>query len=237
MRHWEEIIPEADRLLCQKIGWGEREPLGDKPALLIIDVTWSFVGSKPMPIMEGTDEYPLSCGEAGWAAVGNIKKLLNACRAQKIPVIFTHGDPATGRFISTGGLKRTKPSKDTDTPARRKGNEIVDAIAPLPSELVISKTGANALHGTPLESCLHSIGINCLLVAGCVTSGCVRATVVEARAYGYPCFVVEECVFDRWELSHLVSLFDMNAKYATVITLEETLSYVTGMPIKAEIMK
>ena len=75
-------------------------------------------------------------------------------------------------------------------------------------------------------SCLRSMGVDSLLIAGCTTSGCVRASVVDAFSYGYRCFVVEDCVFDRFELSHLVNLFDMNAKYADVITLDEALKYV-----------
>lgn len=239
MRRWEEVFPETDLRLYRKLGYGARQAYGVKPALLIIDVTRSFVGSKPMPVMEAVDEYSPSCGEAAWVALESIQKLLSACRAQKIPVIFSANDAITLQFC-TGATKGGSPPKVaevTNLAARLRGNEIVDAIAPLPSELVIKKTKANVFHGTALQSCLRSMGADCLLVAGCTTSGCVRATVVEAWAYGHPCFVVEECVFDRFELSHLVSLFDMNAKYGTVITLEEALGYVAQLPIKAEIRK
>jgi nicotinamidase-related amidase len=65
-----------------------------------------------------------------------------------------------------------------------------------------------------------------LLIGGTTTSGCVRASVVDAYNEGFKCFVVEECTFDRFELSHLVNLWDLNAKYADVITVEEALSYI-----------
>ena len=68
--------------------------------------------------------------------------------------------------------------------------------------------------------------IDSLLITGATTSGCVRASVVDAFSHGYKCFIVEECTFDRFELSHLVNLFDMNAKYADVISLEEALTYL-----------
>ena len=68
--------------------------------------------------------------------------------------------------------------------------------------------------------------IDCLLVTGTSTCGCVRGTVFDGYSYGYPVFLVEECVFDRSRTSHLVNLFEMNAKYATVIQLEQALNYV-----------
>ncbi|MDP3879224.1 MAG: isochorismatase family protein [Dehalococcoidales bacterium] len=232
MRRWEEILPETDRALYQKLGYSSRQEYGTNPALLIIDVTRGFLGSRPMPVLQAVDEYRTSCGEAGWTALENIKKLLGACRIQKIPAIFTANDAVTQQFCvgptkPSAGSPKTIQSKDLER--RLKGYEIVDEIAPLSSELVIhSKTKANAFEGTPLLSCLQTMGIDCLLVAGCVTSVCVRATVVGAWSHGYPCFVVEECVFDKFELSHLVSLFDMNAKFADVITLEEALQYVAA---------
>lgn len=191
-----------------------------------------------MPVMEAVDEYKASCGEAAWTALGNIQKLLEACRQKHIPPIFTANDAVTRQFC-TGSTKpsggSSKTVKTTDLQASLEGYEIVNEIAPLSSELVIgSKTKANAFFGTPLLSCLRSMGIDSLLVAGCTTSGCVRATVVDAWANGFPCFVVEECVFDRFEISHLVSLFDLNAKYADVITLEEALGYVTKVEVNAE---
>ncbi|MDP3880045.1 MAG: isochorismatase family protein [Dehalococcoidales bacterium] len=226
MRRWEEVFPETDYRLFQKLGYGAKQAYGINPALLIIDVTRSFVGSKPMPVMKAVDEYSPSCGEAAWTALESIQKLLSACRTKAIPVIFTANDAVTLQFCS-GATKGGSPSRNRENlQARLHGNEIVDAIEPLPSELVIHKTKANVFHGTALQSCLKTMGVDCLLVAGCTTSGCVRASVVEAWACGYPCFVVEECVFDRFELSHLTSLFDMNAKYATVITVEEALDYV-----------
>ncbi len=240
MRHWEEVFPEADLALYRKLGYGARQTHGARPALLIIDVVRSFVGSKPMPVMEAVDEYKPSCGEAAWVALEHIKKLLGACRTEHIPAIFTGDDAVTLQFC-TGPTKQSGKkdfasgqSETAALQAHLQANEIAEAIAPLSSELVIRKTKANAFFGTPLLSCLRSMEIDSLLVAGCTTSGCVRATVVDAWANGFPCFVVEECVFDRFELSHLVSLFDMNGKYADVITLEEALGYVATVRDKVE---
>lgn len=225
-------MPEADLALYQKLQYGSRQAYGTRPALLIIDVNRAFVGSKPMPVMQAVDEHRMSCGEAAWAALPNIRKLLDACRAERIPVFFTTNDAVSLQFCR-GATKLSAGSAETaDLQTRLKSNEIAAEIAPLPSELVIKKTKANAFWGTPLLSCLQAAKTDCLLVAGCVTSGCVRATVIDAWDNGFPCFVVEECVFDRFQLSHLVSLFDLNAKYADVITLEEALGYVAKVKAK-----
>ncbi len=99
--------------------------------------------------------------------------------------------------------------------------EIVDEITPLPSEPVIRKTKASGFLFTPLAAILHNMKADCLVVVGTSTSGCVRATIVDGLSYKYNVFVMEECTFDRFELSHLVSLWDMNAKYADVISILE----------------
>jgi nicotinamidase-related amidase len=119
----------------------------------------------------------------------------------------------------------SKPKEVVDP----KAEEIPEPIAPLPSELVIRKIKASAFFETPLLTYLQYMGIDSLLITGATTSGCVRASVVDAISYGFRCFVVEECVFDRFELSHLVNLFDMNTKYADVISLEEALKYIAKL--------
>jgi nicotinamidase-related amidase len=221
MKRWEEVFPEADRSLWQKRGFVARQAFGNRPALLVIDVNWGFIGSTPRPLIEAIEEYRTSCGEAGWVALAHIKELLEHCRAKCIPVIFTTGDPAMRQVVGGAG-KGDIATKMPDA----KADEIAKDIAPLSSELVIRKPKASAFFATPLLLCLRSMGIDSLIVTGGTTSGCVRATVVDACSYGFRCIVVEECTFDRFELSHLVSLFDMNAKYADVISIDEALEYV-----------
>ena len=225
MRKWEAIFSEADRALVKKGAFGARQTFGKRPAFLIVDVNKAFIGSQPKPVLESVEEYPTSCGEAGWAALKDIQKLLLACRDKKVPVIFTTNDPVAMHF-SWGPTKRPPhPLDKVDLEAQ----EIADAIKPLPSEFVIRKTKASAFFSTHLVSALHNLKIDCLLVGGTTTSGCVRASVVDAFSYKFPCFVVEECTFDRFELSHLVNLWDMDAKYADVITLAEALDYIANL--------
>ena len=88
------------------------------------------------------------------------------------------------------------------------------------------KHAPSAFFGTHLITYLVRKNIDCLLVTGTSTCGCVRGTVLDGYSFGYPVFLVEECVFDRSRTSHLVNLFEMNAKYASVIQLNEALDYV-----------
>ena len=84
--------------------------------------------------------------------------------------------------------------------------------------------------GTPLAGYLVELGIDSLIIAGTTTSGCVRATVVDAFSYNYPVIIVEDCCFDRGEMSHKINLFDMNAKYGDVIGLAEVNSIIAELP-------
>ncbi len=219
MRKWEEIFTEADRALVKKTAMDGRQTFGKHPALIIIDVNRAFVGSQPKPILESVDEYRTSCGQTGWTALDNIRKLLAACRLRKMPIIYTTNDPLAIQF-AWGPTKRSGKQANLDLEA----NEIADAIKPLPGEMIVRKTKASGFFATPLAQALTNWKADCLLIAGATTSGCVRATVVDAFSNRFPCFIVEECVFDRFDLSHLVNLWDMNAKYADVITLDEALS-------------
>jgi maleamate amidohydrolase len=220
MRRWEAIFSPEDREVLQMAGLGLKQKFGKRPALLIVDMTKAFVGSAGKSMLESVEEAKTSCGSAARAALGPTKKLLAACRTGNIPVFFTSIDVEAVR-LSWGP---TKIEEKTDHSL----HEIVDELKPLALELVIKKAKASGFFGTPLLSCLRKLEIDCLLVAGGSTSGCLRATVVDAFSYNYPTFVVEECTFDRFDLSHLVSLWDMHAKYADVISLNEALDAISS---------
>jgi maleamate amidohydrolase len=102
----------------------------------------------------------------------------------------------------------------------------VDEVRPLPGEVVLKKTAPSAFWGTPLAGHLTLHGIDTLIVCGEATSGCVRASVVDAASHRYRVQVVEECVFDRHEATHALNLFDIHQKYADVISLAEASKYL-----------
>jgi nicotinamidase-related amidase len=108
-------------------------------------------------------------------------------------------------------------------------NQIPDLIRPRPGEVVIQKTKPSAFFGTPLASYLTGLGVDTVLVTGTTTSGCVRATVVDAFSNNFRTLVVEEAVFDRGDLPHKANLFDMHSKYADVITVDEAKAYLRAL--------
>ena len=229
MKKWEAIFTDADRELLKTFGRAERQPFGKRPALIIVDVVRSFVGSKPKSTLEAAEEYRTSCGEAGWEALTQIKKLLDAFRAKNLPIIYTTVDPVAAAH-AWGPDKRSSPEELRQEKWAVEAWEIADEIKPLASEPIIRKTKASGFLFTPLAPILHNMKADCLVVVGTSTSGCVRATVIDGLSYKYNVFVVEECTFDRFELSHLVALWDMNAKYADVISINEALDYIAGVP-------
>jgi maleamate amidohydrolase len=221
MREWESFFPEDERKLYEKAGYKGKDQFGRNPALLIIDVITGFTGTKPMDVMDAIDEFPTSCGRVAWDALPKIEQLLRACREAKVPVIYSTTDPD---FKAAFG-NATKRGVDT-TDFEKLAMEFPDMIKPESGEFIVRKARASAFFGTHLITYLVRKNIDCLLVTGTSTCGCVRGTVLDGYSFGYPVFLVEECVFDRSRTSHLVNLFEMNAKYATVIQLEEALEYV-----------
>ena len=156
-----------------------------------------------------------------WAAVRATARLLKAARAAEIPVFYAIIER---QGSVDAGLFSKKLSGISTSPIHRPGNRgtaIPDEIAPLPGEFIISKRQSSAFFGTSLVTQLNMLHADSLIIAGCSTSGCVRGTAMDAFSYAIPATVVEECVYDRSQFSHKVSLFEISAKYADVVTLAE----------------
>jgi maleamate amidohydrolase len=233
---WDGLLTPDEQQVFEAFTWNK--PLGQRPALLIIDVNYAFVGLKPQNIVESIADYRTSCGERGWAGVANIQVLLADARATGIPVIYTTIVNNGRRGARWAARARDQASRQVLTPDelehQRIGNTIVAEIAPRPGEIVIEKRGASGFLGTPLMSYLNELDIDTLIITGTTTSGCVRATAVDAACENFYVGVVEECCFDRFDISHRVSLMDMHAKYGQVMTLRAALEYFkTAQPALA----
>jgi nicotinamidase-related amidase len=206
------------------------KPLGKRPAVLVVDVNYAFVGLKPEAIVDSVKDYRTSCGERGWRGVANISLLLEVARESGIPVMYTTGINSGRRGAHWANRARADDSLDLLLPDerehRRIGNRIVDEIAPQPGDAVIQKQGASGFSGTPLVSYLNELDVDTVIVTGTTTSGCVRASVVDAACHNYYVGIVEECCFDRFDISHRVSLMDMHAKYGQVISLTAAREYL-----------
>lgn len=205
---WEALTPE-ERRVYERAGYHRVFGLGRAPALVVVDVEYNFTGLPGESAIESVQTYSDSCGPAAWRAVPAIAELLAAAREAGIPIVFTHGTPG---------------HEPTGRP--RRGTDVIDELRPDPGELVLAKSAASAFFGTGLADHLRAAGVDTVLHTGCVTSGCVRASVVDAAAHGFHAAVVEECVFDRAVLPHQVSLFDMDAKYSDVIPLASATDYL-----------
>jgi len=225
---WKNVVPERDRLILERADFGGRQPWRRNPALLIVDVVRSFTGSKRQDVLEAIAEYNTSCGSSAWDTLPRMREVLDAARAARIQVVFTKGDPDY-RAICGGSVK----NEDAARARRLHSTPIADEIAPQADEFVIRKTKASAFFQTPLSIHLVRHGIDSLIVMGTSTSGCVRATAVDGFSHGYPVFVVSDGCFDRSQFFHDVTLYDLNTKYATVVTVAETIDYLRTFALKA----
>lgn len=216
---WDGIISEEEQKAYNAAGFGRTTGLGKRPALLIIDVQYRTVGTKPMPFWDAIKEYPTSCGEIAWNAVGNISELLGLFRERNWPVLYPYVAPKQG--FDMGRLSDKVPAIMN---VAAKGYEFVEAIAPAENDILLPKKHPSAFFGTPLASYLINVGADTLVVTGCSTSGCVRGSVVDAFAYNFRVLVPEDAVYDRSATSHAVNLFDMAAKYADVMPTDEALT-------------
>ncbi|MGI4838187.1 MAG: isochorismatase family protein [Janthinobacterium lividum] len=197
-----------------RAGFGGRLSVGAKPALLVIDVVMAYL-EPASPLYAGVE-----------AALAANERLVQAARAAGIPVIFTnvvyqHGGLDGGQFF------RKVPALKAFEAGSAMG-AFAPSLQPLASELVVSKQYPSAFFGTSLASTLHAAGIDTLLMGGFSTSGCVRASALDALQHGFAPFVVREACGDRDPAPHEANLFDMQAKMAEVIDEARALELLSG---------
>jgi maleamate amidohydrolase len=196
-------------------GLGQRQGAGERPALVVVDLNYAFTDPRS----------PLHC-EAD-AAVSATASLLSAARDGARPVAFTTLEyDAAGREVARGFLAKA-PALLALEPGTR-WPRIDDRIAPREGEPVLHKLFASAFFGTPLVTMLAAHGCDTVVVCGASTSGCVRATVVDALQYGYRVVVPREAVCDRATGAHAASLTDIDAKYGDVVGLGEAVALLRG---------
>lgn len=202
------VVPESDRQYfdldgesAPRVGWGTT------PAVLVVDMTKAFVEERP---------------EVGHPAVEQTATLLDEAREADVPIFYT--TPTEAGTYPADYQKPTKtPDNPESNPARQEWladlDTIVPELEPHDSEHVFERPRASAFFDTHLANLLHYYDIDTVVVAGMTTSGCVRATVVDGHSSNFRMIVPPECVADRSIISHEVSLFDMDRKYADVTPL------------------
>lgn len=213
-RSWPQWLPDDEAAVLSTYA-RERAPYsGESPVLLVIDVTESFVGPD-LPVADAQLVSRQACGFRAWVAIPQIARLVAHFRASGWPVVFTVPDPSQS-WVGAA----TRGAVDD-----RVGSDVVDEIRPLDNEEVLVKAKASAFFGTPLISGLVRQGHDTVVLVGGTTSGCVRATAVDATSFGFEVLVPSDAVFDRIESAHTASLVDVDVKYGRVHSTSE----VVGM--------
>lgn len=193
-------------------GMGERAGgVGRRPALIVVDINNGFT-DPASPLVCELDE-----------TVEAIRKLLDAMRRAGLPVVYTTVSYGEGDKIAAKAFIDKVPALLT-LEAGSSWVEIDERIEPLPDEPVLNKLFASAFWGTPLASLLASQGCDSVIVTGASTSGCVRATVIDALQHGYRPIVPREAVGDRNPAAHEANLYDIDLKYGDVVPLEECIA-------------
>jgi maleamate amidohydrolase len=203
-----------DLEVYERQGYGGKSGFGHKPAVIVVD----FVNGFADPDQFGGGNIS--------EAIDNTAKLLSAARKARAPIAYTrvvYADDGsdTGIFC----LKAPNLAKLTeDAP----GSQIVDALLPQPGDYIVRKIQPSAFFGTNLSAWLISKGIDTVIVTGCTTSGCVRASVVDSMSYNFKTIVATDCVGDRAMAPHRANLFDMEEKYADLMTHEEIIPLLSN---------
>jgi maleamate amidohydrolase len=206
----------SDEEFFKSRGFGLRMGFGRRPALLVIDLIKAFTDA----------ERPLGANLDSQIAV--TQKLLDVAHEYQVPVFFS-----TLRYddsdLRDAGLWALKQKGVADLAKDTNGHEIDERLDKRKSDSVLLKKYASCFFGTDLIPRLTSRGVDTLIMTGCTTSGCVRATAVDSLQNGFRPIVVREGVGDRSAAAHEQSLFDLDAKYADVVSLEETLRYLSAV--------
>ncbi|MGE8358373.1 N-carbamoylsarcosine amidohydrolase [Pseudomonas sp.] len=197
--------------------WGQRIGFGSRPALLMIDFMQAYT----------TPGAPLYAPGVV-AAVGQSVALLAGARRAGIAVVHSNIRYLANDCVDGGMWVRKAPVMK----AMIEGNPLAEfcpQVVPQPGEQVLTKQYASVFFGTSLASQLHAQGVDTLLMAGCSTSGCIRASAVDGVQHGFRTIVVRDCVGDRHQAPHEANLFDIDSKYGDVVGLKEAQAYLAQL--------
>ena len=221
---WDGFLSENDKKMLANRKQRPPKPhaqFGERSAVLVIDMNKGAIGPD-RPVHEIVDEMPGAMGENAWAAIRHMEDLLPKARAAGIPVIYSKH-----LFKDTTGLAMANASSPYSE--LNPLSEIQDEIALQPGDLLVEKQQASVFHQTGLINMLMNKKVDNLIITGNSTSGCVHATTVDAGGYQMKVSIVEEAVFDRFDLSHAAALFNMGSKYADIVSIGEVYEYIASV--------
>ena len=208
-----DAMDATDHFYKERGIFHDRFGFGEKHAVVVVDFAYGW-----------TDEAYAGGSSRLDEPVENTQTLLKAARSRNVPIIYT-----TSPYRPSGGDQPFKSAADYSPDFRGWDNracQIDERVAPAPEDLVLEKENASAFFGTHLTAYLIQHQVDTLLITGCSTSACIRATATDAKSYRFRPIVIKDCVGDRSAVAHIWTLFDIQARFADVVSLEETLSYV-----------
>jgi nicotinamidase-related amidase len=210
---------EEARAVYERARLGQSIKTGGNPAVLVVDFNRGF-----------TDP-ACSVGSDMTMEVEATRQVLDFARSNGYPVVFTTIGYEPN--LKDAGIWLQKMPGLGELKIGERWVEIDPRLGRREDETVILKKGASAFFGTNLTSILVSQGIDTVVLCGATTSGCIRATAIDLLQYGFPTIVPRECVGDRARAPHDSNLFDIQAKYADVVSVEDALAYLEGVSGKA----
>jgi len=197
--------------------WDGRLGFGEKSALIVIDLLKGYT-------TEGSPLYAPGVVRC----VKEMPEILELARAKQVPVIHTNVRYTPPNFHD-GGMWIKKAPVLKALVAGNPFAEFCDEVVPRDDEVVITKQYASAFFGTSLVATLNGLGVDTLILTGCTTSGCIRATAVDTIQHGFRPICIRECVGDRHDEPHEANLFDINAKYGDVISKQDAIDYFNSL--------
>ncbi len=209
---------EQAQQVYARAGLGGSVTPGSNPAVLVVDFSCGF-----------TDP-DCTLGADMTAEVEATRRLLDVARDRGFPIVFTTiGFEKSGK---DGALWIEKVPTLGELELGGRWVDIDPRLDRRDDEVIVVKKGASGFFGTNLASVLIAQGVDTVLLCGATTSGCIRATAIDLLQYGFPTLVPRECVADRAQAPHEANLFDIQAKYADVVSVDEAISYLESVPTR-----
>lgn len=227
-RPWQRFLDATEQAIVEAAGFNQTAGFGESPVLIVVDVTYAFCGDKAEPVLESIKRWPYSCGAVAWERLPVIRKTIDCARRRHIPIIFTSVSFRADRWdMGSWSWKNQRTEQSLGGHGQQTNKALPDGAEIMPEldvqsrDIVIYKQKPSAFHDTELMAYLTLLKCDSVILMGTTTSGCVRATAVDAFSRNLRVAVVEDGCFDRIEASHAISLFDLHAKYTDVVTAAE----------------
>ena len=206
-----ELIADKEKRMLMKVGFFGSIGFGKKPAVVIIDIQKSHT-DPASPLATSRLDEPIE----------KIKVLIKEARKKKIPIVYVGTQLRNDGADTTVAERAKSPVVEIE---KTKWVEIDERIKPEENDFYVVKKCADGFFNTPLDNILRSLGVDTVIVTGCSTSHCVRATVEHSSFLGYRTIVPKDCVGDRAAKAHQQNLIDMDSAYADVIPVSNVITY------------